>query len=256
MGAVRPLVVLAITLVGAIALAHVAPSVDDNNRYLKVTPQGDRVRIAYTVFFGEKPGSRMRPGIDRDHDGMLSDGEAQAFADQLAGEVAAALEVTVDGVTSAMQWSEAVPGLGSPRVAAGAFSIDLIAHLCLAEPRGRHRVVVRDRFRLTNPGETEVKVDTLPGVSIDAARVGNATAPNHDFRFIGPGGPLSDDGLDVTFTASDDAPLGTTACATPIATPSSSRRWAVVAAVAIGVAVVAVVVVAGRRRRRNAPSGV
>ena len=34
--------VLALTVLSA----HVAPSVDDNNRYLKVTPLGDRVRIA------------------------------------------------------------------------------------------------------------------------------------------------------------------------------------------------------------------
>ena len=43
-----PALVLAITLVGlrGPAAAHVAPSVDDNNRYIKVTPAADRVRIA------------------------------------------------------------------------------------------------------------------------------------------------------------------------------------------------------------------
>ena len=43
------LAVVAVTLLSA----HVAPSVDDNNRYLKVTPQADGVRLAYTGFFGE-----------------------------------------------------------------------------------------------------------------------------------------------------------------------------------------------------------
>ena len=43
------LAVVAITLLSA----HVAPSVDDNNRYLKVTPLHDGIRLAYTVFFGE-----------------------------------------------------------------------------------------------------------------------------------------------------------------------------------------------------------
>ena len=52
---------LAITLVTAQpARAHVAPSVDDNNRYVWVTPLGDRVRIAYTVLFGEIPGAMFQ----------------------------------------------------------------------------------------------------------------------------------------------------------------------------------------------------
>ena len=64
-------IVLAITWVvtclgflGPTADAHVAPSVDDNNRYLKVTPSADRLRIAYTVFFGENQGRQMRAGLD------------------------------------------------------------------------------------------------------------------------------------------------------------------------------------------------
>jgi hypothetical protein len=42
----RRLVMVVAAVTVAPALAHVAPSVDDNNRYLKVTPQSDRVRLA------------------------------------------------------------------------------------------------------------------------------------------------------------------------------------------------------------------
>ena len=92
----RRALVLAITLASGLAIAHVAPSVDDNNRYLKLTPQGDRVRLAYTVFFGEVPGATMRQAIDTSRDGSISEARARrsgAHRERGCG----ALEVTIDG---------------------------------------------------------------------------------------------------------------------------------------------------------------
>lgn len=200
-------IVVAITVAAGSAAAHVAPSVDDNNRYLKVTPAADRVRLAYTVFFGEVPGAQTRKTIDADRDGRISDAEAQAFGVRLAGEVAPALEVTLDGTTRPVVWSTVAVGMGTPSTAGGAFSIDLIAWLCLPSARGTHTVLVRDRFRIPRPGETEVKVEDALGITIDRTRVGPASDPGHDYRFAGPGGPLADDGLDLVYTASDRAPL-------------------------------------------------
>src|SRR5688500_5921649 len=164
--AMRRGLVVAITLVSSSVAAHVAPSVDDNNRYLKLTPQKDRVRLAYTVFFGENPGARMRPGLDADRDGTISEPEAQTFGDKLAGEVAAALDVSVDRVQTKVAWTQVIVGMGSRGVKAGSFSVDLIAYFCLASPGGRHVLQLRDRFRLLRPGETEVKIEDIPGVVI------------------------------------------------------------------------------------------
>src|SRR4051795_12424080 len=55
--------------VTSLSWGHVAPSVDDNNRYLKVTPMADGIRFAYTVFFGEIPGASERKHIDANGDG-------------------------------------------------------------------------------------------------------------------------------------------------------------------------------------------
>src|ERR1043165_3083602 len=63
------LAVAAITVLSG----HVAPSVDDNNRYLKVTPLRDGIRFAYTVFFGEIPGASVRRTMDRNSDGTIDD---------------------------------------------------------------------------------------------------------------------------------------------------------------------------------------
>jgi len=242
--------VLAVTL-AATAAGHVAPSVDDNNRYLKITPQADRVRLAYTVFFGEVPGAAVRRTIDADHDGSISDVEAQRFGDEVAANVAAALEVTVDGQTRPVTWKQVSVGMGSPATAAGAFSIDMIVYLCLATARGAHGVLVRDRYRVPKPGETELFVEDGLGIHVVHARIGSATAPANDFKFVGPGGPLSDDGLDLAFTAEATAPLATDGVCTgaPAPAPAGLPKGLVVAAAAVVAFVLALAITLLRRRR-------
>lgn len=230
----------------ATAAAHVAPSVDDNNRYLKVTPFGDRVRLAYTVFFGEVPGAIARRDIDTNHDGQLTDAEGQAFARTIAAQVAAGLQVEVDGKVVTMPWASIDVGLGSPMVAAGSFSIDLIGYACLPAARGKHQLVVHDRYRIAHPGETEVKVEDAPGITIAKAHVGPADDPSHDFRFAGPGGPLSDDGLELAFDAGPHSTV--TPDAVCRAEPAPSRRWLIYPMLGAGLIVLGAVGFVLRRR--------
>ncbi|HEY5923959.1 MAG TPA: hypothetical protein VIV11_19905 [Kofleriaceae bacterium] len=230
---------------------HVAPSVDDNNRYLKVTPLRDGFRLAYTVFFGEIPGASERRSIDDNRDGRIDEAEAQRFADKLAVQVAAAIDIEVDGVAQRVHWDLVTAGMGSDAVAAGSFSIDLIAFAC-GKAGASHRVLVRDQFRIPRPGETEVKVEDSPGVTFSRAHVGPADDPSRDFRFAGPGGPLSDDGLTLEYTATDKTPaVPAGKCSgAPAAKPSADSR--------LGLFIIGGVVVAGavglllwRRRHRG-----
>jgi hypothetical protein len=215
------LAVVAITLLSA----HVAPSVDDNNRYLKLTPLGDRVRIAYTVFFGEIPGASERRGIDANRDGRIDDAESKAFGDRLAAQVAQAIELEVDGVRQPIRWTTIDVGMGTPDVAAGSFSVDMVAYPCLPTVRGRHRLRLRDKLQLTRPGETEVKVEDSPGVTIDHARVGPADDPSYDYKFVGAGGLIADEGLDLQFNAGPKAPVTADNVCTAPATSSSELPW-------------------------------
>lgn len=231
----------------ATAAAHVAPSVDDNNRYLKVTPFGDRVRVAYTVFFGEVPGAIARRDIDTNHDGQLTEAEGHAFGQTIADQVAAGLQVEVDGKVVTMPWASVDVGLGTPLVAAGSFSVDLIGYACLPVARGRHQLVVHDRYRIAHPGETEVKVEDAPGIAIEKAHVGPANDPSHDFRFAGPGGPLSDDGLELTFEAGPHSTV--TADAVCRAEPARSGHGLIYLAIGAGALVLGAVGFVLSRRR-------
>ena len=237
----------AITLFSAVtARAHVQPSVDDNNRYVKLTPLGDRVRIAYTILYGEIPGARERQRIDTNRDGTISDAEARAFADVLAAEVAGALDLDVDGAPRPITWDETTLSVGTPAVAAGTFAVDLVAYPCLASARGRHRVVLHDRFRVPNPGEVEVMVESAPGVTIERSHVG--AQHGEDILLVGPGGPLADDGFEIVFVAGERAPVtGGCAVAEP---PRASRAWLYAIGAAVGALVVAIAVVLALRRRR------
>lgn len=244
--------VLAITIAARQAGAHIAPSVDDNNRYIKLTPAADRVRISYTVLFGEVPGAQTRKTIDANRDGSISDDEASAFGTKIAGEVAPALEVTVDGKVQPVSWATVAVGMGSNQTAAGSFAIDLVAWACLPVARGKHQIVVRDRFRIPRPGETEAKVEDSPGVTIHHARIGTINDPTHDYRFVGPGGPLADDGLDVAFTASDKAPLsGDGTCAGKAASQRPPTRMIITLGVGVAFVLAVLIVMLKRRRRRG-----
>jgi hypothetical protein len=194
---------IAVACASALALAHVAPAVDDNNKYFRLTPLGDRARLAYTVFFGEVPGAIARKSIDANGDGKISEAEAHAFGVALSGRVAAGLELTVDGAVRPIQWQTIDVGMGTPQVAAGSFSVDLVTYACFATPRGRHHIHVRDRFAIDRPGESEAMLEDSPGVDVLRARVGALDDPAHDYRFAGPDGPLADDGFDVELDATD-----------------------------------------------------
>jgi len=236
------------------AAAHVAPSVGDNNRYLKLTPLGDRVRLAYTVFYGEVPGAELRKTIDANHDGAIDDAESQAFGARIADQLAAALELTVDGARRPVTWSQVVVGMGTPSAAAGTFSIDLVAAICVTPPRGAHAIELRDRFELPHPGETEIRFEDSPGVLIDHARVADDGDPGIDYKIIGPtpvlgaAGPTG--GIALAFTAGPKAVVAPdAACARP-APASGAPTGMIIGAAAVAVAILAGAITLARRRTR------
>jgi hypothetical protein len=242
-------------LAAAPAAAHVAPAIGDNNRYIKLTPMGDRVRLAYTVFYGELPGAALRRTIDANRDGAIDDAESQAFGDRVAREIAAALEVTVDGAPRPVAWAQVVVGMGSARTAAGSFSIDMVAWLCVAPPRGSHAVLLRDRFQIDRPGETEVKVEDSPGVRLDRTRIGDDDDLGIEYKIIGAGGPLHDSGLDLRFTAGDTAIVTADAVCRRAPPPRELPAGVIVGGVAATALALAGVVAIARRQWRARRSG-
>ena len=250
-------VAAAIAALAAPAAAHVASSVGDNNRYLKLTPLGDRVRLAYTVFYGQLPGVELRRTIDTNHDGTIDEAESQAFGARVARDVAAALDVTADGVHQSVAWSEVVVGMGSRATVAGAFSIDLVASLCLAAPRGKHAIELRDRFAVSRPGETEIRFEDSPGVTVDRARVGDDPDPGIDYKIVGPAPVLGEagpaGGIELAFTAGDKAVVvPDAACAAPAPAPAPRRGLPIAAIAGAAAAAIAgaAAITAWRRRRR------
>jgi len=233
------------------ARAHVAPSVDDNNRYLKVTPLRGGYRLAYTVFFGEIPGASERRTLDSNRDGRIDDAEAKRFGTGLASQVGASLQLddpAKPGSGRPLTWTVVDVGLGTPATAAGAFSVDMIAYVC-----AEGRMTLRDQFRIPRPGETEVVVEDSPGVVVKTARIGANDDARRDWRFLGAGGPLSDEGLEVVWTSTPVTPAlpASTPC-TASAAPSGHRGRLpfVVGAVVVVCAAVAGVLVARRARKR------
>jgi hypothetical protein len=198
---VLALVAALLLLMTVTASAHIAPSTTDNNRYLKVSTYATAVRLSYTVFIGEEPGALARKSIDTDRSGTLSDAEAMVYGQRLADEIAASLQVSIDGVVQKVDWSEKSVGLGNESVAAGAFSVDLVAWFCFADGNKPHALLIRDGHQLAKLGETEVRIDNQPGAAISDIHIGDAQSVDGDFRFAGSGGPLTTSGLQLNITA-------------------------------------------------------
>ena len=149
------------------AAAHFAPSRDVNNRAIKITVLPDGVRVAYIVFFGERPGAGERRRMDADGNGTLDRDEAAAFGERLRGEIADRVTVVVDG-TPGREWSVSDVGLGAPAVTGGAFSVDLLLRVPLGDSQP-HTLQFEDRLALPAPGDAHLRVDESPGVSLVSA---------------------------------------------------------------------------------------
>lgn len=247
MAALTPL-----ALVGALAgpaAAHIEAAVDENNRYLKLTPMGDRVRLAYTIFIGERPGAILRRRLDRNRDGQIDDAEAAAHGEHTAALVRPAVSITLDGRPAAIAWTTVDVGLGTTSVAGGSFSIDLVGWVCTGG--AAHRLLLRDTVAIDKPGETEVRLEDGPGVRIGDRRLGGHALDALERKWTGGGGPLTE-GLEVAWTVDADAPRPDDGrCAENADAPGRWWRWGVIGfGIALAGAGVALALRA-RRAQRN-----
>ncbi len=206
---------------GATAHAHIGPSVRENNRYVKLTLLGNRVRLLYTYYLGEVPGRQARHRMDANRDGVLDDAEQARFGADIAATVATNLDVTVDERRVPLQFGTVSVGVGTPTVDAGAFSVDLVTWLCLddAATQTRHDIVLFDHWRPPQPGETELRVEESPGVEVSRSTFGSdGTVSQLKFKWVETRGPRPHDvqGLYLAFDVDPNtADMAVDQCAPP-----------------------------------------
>ena len=255
--------ILVTLALGGDSHAHVAPSVDTNNRYIKISAMPDRIRMVYTVYIGEIPGAQARRRMDTDRDGILSHAEASAYGTDTAEAVAQALSIELDGAPVAITWTEMDVGLGTPATDSGAFSVDLVAWLCIdgAALARTHSLSLFDHFKLSRPGETELRVEATPGITIDKSTLGaDGSHSQLDFKWLGGGGPTSKLGFFLRYTVDSDVAIANSKCPPEIgaaggaatelrAKTKSPRSRKAVTAIAIATAVLILLGLLWWRRR-------
>jgi hypothetical protein len=243
---------------GANALGHIGPSVRENNRYLKLTALGRRVRLLYTYYLGEVPGQQARRRMDADRDGVLADAEQARFGDEIARTVASQLDVTVDGRRVEVAFDEVNVGIGTPAVQGGAFSVDLVVWLCLDPAAAAHAIVLYDHWKAPDPGETELRVEESPGVEVTRSTFGaDGTVSQLHFQWVEQSDPrpLDAQGLRVELAvdaAAADMSAGACAAAGGGARRASASGFWTTGVVIAGVCVVmAGLALVALRRYRN-----
>jgi hypothetical protein len=247
------------SILWAPALAHIGPSERANNRYVKLTLFGDRARLLYTYYVGDVPGRGARARMDANRDRALAEDEASAFGAEVGATVAAHLEVTVDGQRVPIEWRVTDVGLGTPAVDAGSLSVDLVTWLCFDSSRASHDVVVFDHWLPPDPGETEVRIEESPGVSVSRSTFGS-DGQISQLHFVwaeatGPR-PLDAQGLYLSFDvdAARADMHGAECAAAPTAAqipPRRERNWLAYAAIAAGIAVAVAAALALALARRT-----
>ena len=182
-------VILALAL-----LLHQQTAPNQNNRYVKFSCMEGRLRMAYTILYGDLPAENERRKMDADGDGTISDAEAHAFAAQLGQLAARAMTLEVDGQRVQPRFDTTDVGLGTDRgVHPVPFSVDLVASFAIVGPGGDHRVLFDDRWEPPKLGETEILLEEAPGTKIVASWAGKTPREGlHGTKWLWPGPRRSD----------------------------------------------------------------
>jgi hypothetical protein len=172
-------------------LLHQVAAPDRTSHYVKITCLEDRIRIAYTILYGDQPAAEERRRIDVSGDGTLDESELARFDNAVAREVAPAVRLEVDGHAVPLRFQAAV-GLGSERgVVAAPFSLDLTA-LTPVAAAAEHEIWVDDRWEPARAGETHVEIEESPGTRVVASWDGHQGAGPPRLRWTFDGARRSD----------------------------------------------------------------
>lgn len=208
MDALRPgaviLAALALALVAPPARAHVGPSPEANNRYVTIVLEPGAARVHYALFFGDRPGSVARARMDRTGagDGVISDAERDAFADDIARRVGEGLEVSIDREAREITWDRVDIAMDTRSVEGGAFSIELLSTFCF-EPEGEHALKIRDAFRVPPVGEGSLALEEGE-VEVLRAAMGDGDGVRGAYKWMGRG-QLAEEGYNLEFHVPEGA---------------------------------------------------
>jgi hypothetical protein len=236
----RLLPALALVCAATPAAAHVAPSPNVNNRYLKATLLPGEVRLAFTLFLGDRPGAAARRRMDADGNGRIDDAEAKSFGARTLAEIAPGLHVVLDG-RPADGWQVADVGLGLASATGGAVSVDLALVVPYADPQAaEHTLRLDDGVQLADPGEGELLVEESPGVRVLESHLADERGGVEiRFPFMGNPGAPGERAVDVRFAVD------------PALRPAPARRTPWLAGVAVGAALLVLLGRLGRRLYRK-----
>jgi hypothetical protein len=182
-------VILALAL-----LLHQQTAPNQNNRYVKFTCMEGRLRVAYTILYGDLPAENERKKMDSDGDGAISDAESRAFAGQLAQLVTHTMTLEIDGQRVQPRFDTTEVGLGSDHgVHPVPFSVDLVASFTIMGPGGDHTILFDDRYEPPKLGETEIVLEEAPGTKVTASWAGKTPKEGlHGTKWLWPGPRRSD----------------------------------------------------------------
>lgn len=136
------------------------------NQFSRLTVMERAVDVRYSVVYGQLPALRELHLADTDRDGVTTDVERAAHADQLAAALAYQLSVTVDGRPVPLRATRTATSLPTEQ---GGFSLRLDVDLAGDLPPAggsRHEVAFANNANAGRFGWQEIVVNAAPGTSV------------------------------------------------------------------------------------------
>jgi hypothetical protein len=150
------------------------------NRYCKLVLEGPaRIRLVYTLLFGEGPALPGRKGVDLDANGRIDDREKHLLGKRAQSIVEAGLRLTLDGAPvpigslGSSGSSGSLGSLGAPGIEVGLvgdavapepYSVDLSYAIELGDRPGPRELGIDDHVEVPSEGDTEVSIEETPGL--------------------------------------------------------------------------------------------
>jgi nickel/cobalt exporter len=145
------------------------------NRYSRIEVAGDGLRLRYALDMAEIPTLQELPALDSDGDGAIAVGERAAYAEALAGRLAAGLTLTADGAPLRLTPGQAELSLRPGQAGLDTLYVRLDLSATLPAGAGPWRLAYADTVFGGRAGWAEVVVRGAGG-----ARLLASSAPTQD----------------------------------------------------------------------------
>lgn len=168
------------------------------SQYIRFTVSSpSEVKLSYSILVGVRASVSLLQEADLDHSGKLDEMEQRALGQRFAREVAARLDLSLDGRRVTLRFDEVRTAFESDSVGVWPFSVHLTSSLA-TKRAGSHEVSLRGVVPFQPLAETLISASAVQPVRLLSAKNAKWTADGVEANYFGSDG--TDRPMSFTFS--------------------------------------------------------